>query len=306
MFVKFMFIVCTMTAMHRNGYLRIGELSRRSGVSVELLRAWERRYGLLEPARSDGGFRLYSDDDVERVRTMQAHLGEGLAAAEAARRALAHERETAGPAPSGAVEQARQELTEALASFAEARAHSAFDRVLSALTLDTVLADVVLPYLHELGDSWARGETTIAQEHFASNIIRGRLLGLARGWGTGVGPHALLACPPGELHDLGLLAFGLALRGRGWRITYLGQDTPLSTVEEHARALEPDPVVLALADPTRLEDNLEELASLASAVPVSLGGAGATGELADRTGAALLAGDPISEADRLMAAHLRR
>ena len=168
-------------------YLRIGELSRRSGVSVDLLRAWERRYGLLEPARSDGGFRLYSDDDVERVRTMQAHLGEGLAAAEAARRALAREPETAGPVPSGAVEQARQELTEALASFAEARAHSAFDRVLGALTLDTVLADVVLPYLHELGESWARGETTIAQEHFASNIIRGRLLGLARGWGPGSG-----------------------------------------------------------------------------------------------------------------------
>ena len=301
-----MFSVCTLVVMRGEGYLRIGELSRRSGVSVELLRAWERRYGLLEPARSDGGFRLYSDDDVERVRTMQAHLGEGLAAAEAARRALAHETETAGAVPSGAVEQARQELTEALAGFAEARAHSAFDRVLGALTLDTVLADVVLPYLHELGESWARGETTIAQEHFASNIIRGRLLGLARGWGTGLGPHALLACPPGEFHDLGLLAFGLALRSRGWRITYLGQDTPLSTVEDHARALEPDLVVLALADPTRLDDDLEELVSLASAVPVSLGGAGATVELAERTGATLLAGDPISEADRLMASHTRR
>jgi MerR family transcriptional regulator, light-induced transcriptional regulator len=281
------------------GYLRIGELSRRSGVSVELLRAWERRYGLLEPARSDGGFRLYSDDDVERVRTMQAHLGEGLAAAEAARRALA--RESAGPSSGGAVEQARQELTEALASFAEAGAHSAFDRVLSSLTLDTVLAEVVLPYLHELGESWARGDTTVAQEHFASNIIRGRLLGLARGWGAGVGPHALLACPPGELHDLGLLAFGLALRIRGWRITYLGQDTPLSTVEEHVRALEPDQVVLALADPTRLDGALDKLTSLAATVPVSLGGAGATVELAERAGARLLADDPITEADRFTA-----
>src|SRR5207342_425891 len=101
------------------------------------------------------------------------------------------------------------ELTEALASFEEARAHSAFDRVLGALTLETVLTEVVLPCLHALGESWARGEATVAQEHFASSIIRGRLLGLARGWGAGVGPHALLACPPGEFHDLGLLAFGL-------------------------------------------------------------------------------------------------
>ena len=68
-----------------SGHLRIGELARRVGVSTELLRAWERRYGLLEPARSDGGYRLYSDSDVARVEAMQAQLAEGLSAAEAAR-----------------------------------------------------------------------------------------------------------------------------------------------------------------------------------------------------------------------------
>ena len=104
-----------------------------------------------------------------------------------------------------------------------------------------------------------------------------------------MGPHALLACPPGELHDLGLLAFGLALRSRGWRITYLGQDSPLSTVEEQARALRPDAVVLAVTDSARLDHDLGELAALAAAVPVSLGGAGATAELAEQAGAMLLA-----------------
>src|SRR5512134_638137 len=67
------------------GYLRIGELSRRTGVAPELLRAWERRYGLLRPARSEGGFRLYSDADERRVELMRLHLRRGLAAAEAAR-----------------------------------------------------------------------------------------------------------------------------------------------------------------------------------------------------------------------------
>ena len=286
-----------------DGYLRIGEVSRRTGISVDLLRAWERRYGLLEPARSDGGFRLYSDDDVERVQTMQAHLGQGLAAAEAARRALTRERPA--PAQDGIAEQAKDELTAALAGFAEPRAHSAFDRVLSSLTLDTLLSDVVLPYLHELGESWARGESTVAQEHFASNLIRGRLLGLSRGWGSGIGPHALLACPSGELHDLGLLAFGLALRSRGWRITYLGQDTPLSTVAEEARAAEPDQVVLALTDPARLDGVLDELAALADQIPVAVGGAGATSGLAERTGVELLAGGLITEADRLTATQAR-
>src|SRR5690349_3296312 len=99
--------------------LRIGELSKRSGISPELLRAWERRYGLLRPRRSSGGLRLYSLDDLDRVRQMRRHLGEGIAAAEAAR--LAAE-PIAGPQPAAAVVSPvaiREELAEALAEFDE-------------------------------------------------------------------------------------------------------------------------------------------------------------------------------------------
>lgn len=283
--------------MAEAGHLRIGELSRRTGTSVDLLRAWEKRYGLLDPDRSDGGFRLYSDEDVGRVRAMQAHLADGLAAAEAARRAL----ENGGPEAGGGnlIEQSRRELADALASFAEGRANAVLDRLLGALSLDTVLGEVVLPYLHELGEAWARGDASVAQEHFASNFFRGRLFGLGRGWGEGTGPHALLACPPREQHDLGLIAFGLALRNRGWRITYLGQDTPLSTLEQEARELQPDRVVVAASTPERLEDVLADLAKLAQAAPLSLAGAGAKPELAGEVGATLLEGDPVSEAERL-------
>lgn len=279
-------------------YLRIGELSRRTGVSVELLRAWEKRYGLLEPARSAGGFRLYSDADVERIQAMQRHLGEGLAAAEAARRALRHEPPPAA-AGAGLVEAAKAELAAALADFDDARAHAVLDRLLASLSLDAVLAEVALPYLRELGDAWERGEATVALEHFASALVRGRLLGLARGWGAGGGPHALLACPSGELHDLALIAFGLALRARGWRITYLGQDTPLEAVAEHAGALAPDQVVLSLTDPSRLESGARALKKLAKSSPVALAGRGASPELAKRYDARALTGDPVGEAERL-------
>jgi MerR family transcriptional regulator, light-induced transcriptional regulator len=283
--------------MAETGHLRIGELSRRTGTSVDLLRAWEKRYCLLDPDRSDGGFRLYSDEDVGRVRAMQAHLADGLAAAEAARRAL----ENGGPEAGGGnlIEQSRRELADALASFAEGRANAVLDRLLGALSLDTVLVEVVLPYLHELGEAWARGDASVAQEHFASNFLRGRLFGLGRGWGEGAGPHALLACPPREQHDLGLIAFGLALRNRGWRITYLGQDTPLSTLEQEARELQPDRVVVAASTPERLEDVLADLAKLAQAAPLSLAGAGASSELAGKAGVALIEDDPISGAERL-------
>ena len=283
--------------MANAGHLRIGELSRRTGTSVDLLRAWEKRYGLLDPDRSDGGFRLYSDEDVGRVRAMQAHLAEGLAAAEAARRAL----ENGGPEAGGGnlIEQSKGELADALGSFADGRANALLDRLLGALSLDTVLVEVVLPYLHELGEAWARGDASVAQEHFASNFVRGTLFGLGRGWGEGAGPHALLACPPREQHDLGLIAFGLALRNRGWRITYLGQDTPLSTLEQEARELQPDRVVVAASTPERLEDVLADLAKLGRAAPLSLAGVGASPELAAKAGATLLEGDPVSEAERL-------
>ena len=283
--------------MGEPGHLRIGELSRRTGVSVDLLRAWEKRYGLLDPERSDGGFRLYSDEDVARVRSMQAHLADGLAAAEASRRALEN---GGGEATAGdLVAQSTRELAEALASFSEGRANAVLDRLLGALSVDAVLAEVVLPYLHELGEAWARGEATVAQEHFASNVLRGRLLGLGRGWGEGSGPHALLACAPREQHDLGLIAFGVALRNRGWRITYLGQDTPLPTIEHEVRERQPDRVVLAASTPERFEEVLLELARLAEAAPLALGGAGASAELAEQVGATLLADDPVSEAERL-------
>ena len=287
-----------------DSYLRIGELSRRTGVSVELLRAWEKRYGLLEPARSGGGFRLYSDADLDRVRSMQRHLDEGVAAAEAARRALRQE-----PAPSPVagsfVAGPKRELAQAFAAFDETRVQAVFDRLLTSLSLDTVLGEVVIPYLHELGDAWERGDATVSQEHFASALIRGRLLGLARGWGAGAGPHALLACPTGELHDLGLIAFGLALRSRGWRITYLGQDTPLQAVGEHGQALQPNCVVLAFTRPDALDDELDVLKRMAGTVPVWLAGAGATAELAERAGALLLATDPVEAADRVASASSR-
>src|SRR5690242_3784768 len=134
-------------AVETSGTLRIGELSRRSGVSPELLRAWERRYGLLQPTRSAGGLRLYSPDDLARVQTMQRHLADGFAAAEAA--ALATR--TAGPGDEEiAVPAAKDELAAALARFDDGDAHAVFDSLLARLSVDTLLRDVIVPYLHEL------------------------------------------------------------------------------------------------------------------------------------------------------------
>jgi MerR family transcriptional regulator, light-induced transcriptional regulator len=193
-------------------------------------------------------------------------------------------------------------LRAALDELDEAAAHAALDRLLGELSVETVLREAVLPYLRELGDRWERGDASIGQEHFATGVLRGRLLGLARGWGRGGRAHALLACAPGEHHELGLIAFGLALRDRNWRITYLGPDTPLETVTEIARAIGPDAVVIAATTAARLEGERPTLATLGRAFPLWLAGPGADAQLAAAVEATLLDVEPFAAAQHVTAA----
>jgi DNA-binding transcriptional MerR regulator len=287
--------------MEATGYVRIGELSRRSGVSADLLRAWERRYGLLRPARSEGGFRLYSPQDEQRVALMRDHLERGLSAAQAARLIL--DETERRPDESPALARGAESLRQALDALDESAAHTALDTLLANLSLETVLGEVVMPYLHELGERWERGEASVADEHFASNLLRGRLLGLARGWDRGLGPRALLACAPGEQHDLALIVFGLALRERGWRITYLGPDTPIDSLENAARTLEPAAVVIAVTNPQRLAGTEASLRKVAQSVPLWIAGAGASPKVTEKAGARHLDADPLGGADLVAQAH---
>jgi MerR family transcriptional regulator, light-induced transcriptional regulator len=280
------------------GYFRIGQLAKRTGVSPELLRAWEQRYGLLQPTRTPGGFRLYSAVDEARVQHMQSLVSGGLAAAQAARLILSGA-EPAPPTASPAattLEDAAGSLAASLDRLDEQAANTALDRLFAAYTVETVLQDVVLPYLHRLGERWATGEASVGQEHFASNLLRGRLLGLAQGWGQGQGPGAVLACVPGEQHELGLLAFGVALRRRGWRITYLGTDSPIGAVADIARSLAPAVVVLLSMRPEGFLDHTREIAKLAKQAQVVIAGTGATPEAARQTQTHVLAHDPVSAA----------
>jgi len=286
--------------------LRIGELSRRLGVSDHVLRAWESRYGLLQPLRSAGGFRLYSEADESRIRRMQAHLAHGLSAAEAAQAVLAedsrtqadHGRAAAPRRVTPVAGELSSDLRQALDAFDEPAAQAALDRLVSDLSVTAVLRDVVLPYLTELGERWERGTASVAQEHFATNVIRGRLAGLARGWGNGHGPRAVLACPPGELHDLALMVFGIVLHRSGWRIDYLGMDTPLAELTRTVDARRPALVVVAATLPETLGPLAAQLTALAQRAPLALAGAGATPEIASTVGARLMMRDPVTEAEQ--------
>jgi DNA-binding transcriptional MerR regulator len=278
--------------------LRIGELARRTQVTPDALRAWERRYGLLRPERSDGGYRIYTATDEDRVRAMVRHLEAGVPAGEAARLVL----EGAEPADAGVaplLPGLSAELRRALDRFDDAGTQAALDTLVARLSFEAVARDAILPYLRELGERWERGEASVAQEHFASVLLRGRLLALARGWDRGPGPRALLACAPGERHDLGLIVFGLALRRHGWRITHLGADTPLDTVATAVQELSPAAVVLVTLTPERLKPLRKPLTELARSARLLLAGAGASEGFAAAVGAELLRGDPVEAASEL-------
>jgi DNA-binding transcriptional MerR regulator len=283
--------------------VRIGELSRRLGVTSHVLRAWETRYGLLRPSRSPGGYRLYSNADADRIRRMQQHLAAGLSAAEAAQAVLAESTDRAGDAPGAAdrveVGELSALLREALDAFDEAAAQQVLDRLLSELTLTTALRDVVMPYLAELGARWGAGTASVAQEHFASFVIRGRLAGLARGWGSGRGRRAVLACPPLELHDLALLVFGIVLNRQGWRIDYLGTSTPIEEMARAAATTHPDLIVVSASVGDVVEPLRDGLAGLAARFELALAGPGVSAAFAKAVGARHLTGDPVTEALQL-------
>lgn len=269
--------------------LRIGELGRRLGASPEVLRAWERRYGLFAPERSAGGFRLYTHADQRRGAAMVARIAEGVAPAEAARQALA-----AVPQASRAGDDEFVRLRRGLEQLDGRAAGEAFDELAARMSLESLVGHVVMPVMRDVGELWEIGGVSVAQEHFFSNFFRRRLMALAEGWETGQ-RSVVLACGPEEQHDLPLICLGLALHARGWAVTYLGTRTPASSLIEALDRRSPDAVVVSCTVDDGLDDGLEVIASAGAAVPIYLIGRAATEERAERIGSPMVPPrDPIA------------
>jgi DNA-binding transcriptional MerR regulator len=280
---------------------RIGLLAERTGVSPERLRAWETRYRLLEPTRTYGNFRLYSLEDVRRVELMCRHLAKGIAAAQAAELArggvVSSSALRAAPeVPRAVVTVARRRMRHAFRNFDETTMERALDGLFASFSVEAVLRDAVLPFLGEIGQAWEDGEATPGQEHFATTLIHTRLASMARGWGTGSGPLAILACPPGELHTLGALAFGICLARRGWRIAFMGADTPLASIAHATTRTGPSLVVLASVQRSVWRACADDVQRLGATWPLALAGHRAGEEVAAQAGARWLADGPVGAA----------
>jgi MerR family transcriptional regulator, light-induced transcriptional regulator len=259
--------------------LRIGEVSRRTGVAVPTLRAWERRYGLLAPARTEGGHRLYSDADVGRVRNMQELLDDGWSASAAAREVLREPRPVtqltpvAGGGDGAASADLIGRLESAIDAFDGRTADAVVDDVLARFEVPRALDEVVLPVLRRVGEGWQHDPRVIAREHFATNTLRPRLQRLLRAPTRAGARVCLAAAPEHEEHDLGLLASAVVAADAGWRVHYLGARTPTVAMERAAEELGAELVLVGAVFREQAEAFLADQPTFPRAVVV-LGGSG--------------------------------
>lgn len=301
--------------------MRIGELAERVGVSAHTLRAWERRYGLLSPQRTPSGYRMYSHADERRARSVRDLVEQRVPASQAVARVLAAERGALAPpaadaftapdqgapdqgapdrgepdrgepdrgAQGGATRPAATGATRfgadfraAVLDYDDAAAQEALDQLLRDVSIDLAIEQEILPFLADLGERWAAGEVAVSHEHFASQLIRRRLGAFSTTWSHGSGPVAMLAALPTEHHDIALLSLGVLLGRAGWRVRYLGADTPVEDVARAAQTIRPDAIVLSTTRPETVAAHRDAIARVAQRHPVWLGGRGAADRPAPR------------------------
>ena len=227
------------------------------GIPPATLRAWERRYGVLSPGRSEGGYRLYSERDIAILRWLKRQVDAGVSISRAA--ALLGIRHPGGEAetpplsaraelPDGARSPSAlsDDLLNALMAFDEARADALLSEAFAIYPVEQVAEEILTPSLVEMGERWHRGEATVVQEHFATATLRRRLSVMFHAYDQpAAGPLAITGSAPTEWHDVGILLVSLALRRNGWRVIYLGQNVPTDQLLQEIRRLHPDLVCLS-------------------------------------------------------------
>jgi methanogenic corrinoid protein MtbC1 len=272
------------------GGLNIAAIARRTGVGEHTLRKWEHRYAVLRPARTPGGQRRYSEEDVERVLWLVARLNDGYRIGEAAALLTA-----SGGEAHRSPEELRDALLEAATSAGWESLGALLDHAFTLYPLEQALQHVIAPCLVGIGDGWERGELSVGQEHLTSAAIRARLersLAEPRGAVRGL---AVLACGPGEQHELGLMMLACLLRADGWGTVYLGQSTPVADAVALADRRGASVLAFSVTMPENGEALVREFGELLPAekpgVATVIGGAAASAGLAKRIGAVYVGSD---------------
>ncbi len=287
---------------------RIQTVAQLTGLSSALIRAWEARYRLVQPERTPAGYRLYSDEDVAVLLGAQRLVRQGMAPMQIAQlpkdQIIQGQRlqlvQDAAPADDPASQltpaQDRTNLRQPVSSAERidriVTAFGNFDRDLAdalisaplrTMPTEQVCRDLLLPLLFEVGDRWHRGELSVSAEHFGTTLIRNKLMSLIDELRQSERRFRVLcACPPGDLHEMGLLLFALEATIQGWEAIYLGANVPIGDLLQTARKLKPTLVGLSFVlrkEPMELRAQLAEImAGLQGVAPLLVGGSGLRGQ----------------------------
>ena len=281
----------------------IKQASLRTGLGVPLIRAWERRYGVISPTRTPGGYRLYDDDAIKTLLAMRGLLDRGWTPSEAARAIGAGEVAVddvaidppPGPGPTVSAATAHrgrviERFVTAAESTSSAETEAAIDEILASGSFEAVVDDLLLPAAAAIGESWATGRMSVAAEHAASAAIARRLAAAFQAAAAANRTSVLVGLPPGSRHELGALAFAVALRRRGIGVMYLGPDVPVDAWVDIAHRTKARAAVIGVvtaADQAPAAAVVDALRAGSVGI-VAVGGAAATGQPSDSNGVVVL------------------
>ncbi len=225
---------------------------QQTGVPADTVRAWERRYGLPMPQRTETKRRLYSEYDIATIRWLRERTSAGLTISQAVRQFQSLDPTALqGALPNTYAEprtpeQVMADLLTALLAFDETSATKIVEEAVALYAVEVVCLEVFAPLLHEIGNRWHDHNATVAHEHFAANFILRRLAMLFQVYSaTATRGLIVAACAPEELHELGILTLSVFLARHGWRVVYLGANLPLDSLLLTCAQLEPAVVCLS-------------------------------------------------------------
>ena len=267
---------------------RIHIASEMTGVSEALIRAWERRYGVLKPRRTASGYRAYTQADIEVLKRLKKLTEEGVAIGEAVRllprikkEAKEHVVAMAAPRKAPRANQFahwRNEVLLAAQRIDQQAVEAALDDAMASLPPVAYFEEFLMPLQREVGNRWHAGAVTVAEEHLVTQAVRQRGYTLLQQAPKRARHHVVCACVPEEEHELGLLGVALRFRHAGWRVTFLGARTPTEHLVRVVRTVGPE--VVAISSIVEGADGLRAMikevkAALPAGGKVLVGGAGA-------------------------------
>ena len=226
----------------------IGTVSQLTGVGAITLRAWERRYELIEPVRKDSGHRLYTREHIDQINRITTLTNQGMRISQITPEMLKPEL-SGGAAEEDAVDSWKaymQSMIDAIAAFDEVSLEAIYNEVLSLYPIGLVTSNLLKPLLNELGRRWEAQQEGVAEEHFFAFYLRNKLgARYHHRPRKDIGKSLLLAGLPGEFHEIAILLFALAANEQGFQLLSLGANMPLQELARVVAKTQPDAVVLS-------------------------------------------------------------